>query len=245
MKRCIFVSFLSIVISTPLLAQQPGVFIVEETVSTPQEDLPGTADTTRIYLTDNCLRRDEGGKSQTTIVRLDIQKIWMIHHKSQTYSELTSEMFQGLGVMGLMMFGMKIDSLTGLPIIPEPLFKKTGSIRKIGKYNCFELVLNKKEAAGLIQGLLGSMVLWVSSETGLEKKTYGTIMRRMLGNLGQPYDSFFHQLEDIGGYPVLVKYRIMGQDVEQRLLDSKKIEMGPSIFKIPDGYQKEEKLFRD
>jgi len=245
MIRRFIIPLLILCLSVSLSAQQPGVMIVEKTTSPPIFGLSGTTDTTRTYLTKYCIRRDEGQKGQSTIIRSDIKKIWLLQHADLTYSEMTTEMFQGLGMMGLMMFGVTIDTLTGLPIIPNPLFRKTGRTRKMGKWNCFELVLNKKSGEGFINEMLGSMSLWVSPDTGLDNKTYATIMRRMMGSLGQEYEPFFRQLEEVGGYPVLVKSKIMGRDVKQRLLTFKKKEMAASLFELPSGYKKEEKLFDD
>ena len=70
-------------------------------------------------------------------------------------------------------------------------------------------------------------------------------MRRMMGDPGPSYESFFQQLERVGGYPILTESKIMGQDVKQKLLSYTKKEMDLSIFELPKGYKKEDKLFRD
>jgi len=222
--------------SLSALAQE-GYVIQEETRMPPMFGEEGRTYIIKTWMTEDKLRRDEGERGQTTIIRSDLGKIWVIDHADTTYSELTQEMFQGLAVMGLMMFGVTLDSVTGKPIIPDPLFKKTGRRKSIGNWDCHEVVLSGGEA-GLWNGLIDPVVMWVSGNTGLEKGLYGRLMRRMMGELGEEYDAFFKQLDTMEGYPVLLETRAMGIVVGQELKSVERLAVSSSVFNLPAGYRK-------
>ena len=216
---------------------QEGYVIQEETRMPPMFGEEGKNHIIKTWMMKDKLRRDEGERGQTTIIRSDLGKIWVIDHADTTYSELTQEMFQGLAVMGLMMFGVTLDSVTGKPIIPDPLFKKTGRQKSIGNWDCHEVVLSGGET-GLWNGLIEPVVMWVSGNTGLEKGLYGRLMRRMMGELGEEYDAFFKQLDALDGYPVLLETKAMGVVVGQELKSVERYTIPLSVFDLPAGYQK-------
>jgi hypothetical protein len=136
--------------------------------------------------------------------------------------------------MGLMMFGVTIDSATGKPIIPDPLFRKTGRKKLVGTWECYEVVI--KTGAGL-RGIVEPVVLWVSGNTGLDKDFYSRMMRRLMGELGNEYDAFFRQLEALDGYPVLMETKAMGAIVAQALKKVEERSIPASVFNLPEGYK--------
>lgn len=216
----------------PVHAQE-GYYVEEETIMPPIFG-SGEKTLTKTWMTGDKLRRDEGDKNQTTIIRADLGKIWLIDHSNKTYSELTPEIFQGLAVMGLMMFGVTIDSATGKPRIPDPLFQNTGRKRLVGNWECYEVVI--KAGAGL-RGIVEPVVLWVSGNTGLEKDFYSRMMRRLMGELGKEYDAFFRQLEELNGYPVLMETKAMGAIVAQALKKVEEKSIPASVFDLSEGYK--------
>lgn len=224
-------------------AQERGYIIEEETTTPPLFGIPGGTGLTKTWMTKDKLRRDEGGKEQTTIIRSDIGKIWLIDHSDTTYNEMSRETFQGLAMMGLMMFGVTTDSATGKPIIPDPLFQRTGRAKKVQDWTCHELVVGSRE------GFFGKMVerfsMWVSRETGLEQGLYGRMMKKMMGELGGEYESFFRQLEEIDGYPVLVETKAMGLEMIQKLKKFERCPIPASVFELPEGYKKINGLFSE
>jgi len=221
---------------------QEGYILEEETTMPPVFGMSGKMSITKTWITKDKMKRNEGAKNQTTILRSDIGKIWLIDHSDTTYTELSREMFQGLAMMGLMMFGVTVDSVTGDPIIPDTLFQKTGRRRNIDDWDCFEVVVTRgKNVFG--NGIIEPVVMWVSGDTGIEKDLYGRLMRQLMGGLGKKYDSLFRQINQLGGYPVLVETKAMGFKMVQKLKSAEKCFLEESIFLLPEGYKKKEGLF--
>jgi hypothetical protein len=225
-------------------SQTQGYYIEEEIESPPIFGTAGERTLTKTWLLEGQMRRDEEGKSQTTIVRSDLGKIWMINHGDTTYREISREMFQGMAMIGLMMFGVTYDSLTGAPIVPNPLFRKTGSTRQIGTWNADEYVVARK-GEGSIPGSMKRLSLWLSRDAGLNPVIYSRMIRKMFGDLGSDYDPFFRQLESMEGYPVFIETQILGMEMQQKLVRIEKREIPLSIFDVPEGYQKQVLNFMD
>ena len=93
-----------VVLVCQLFSQVQGYIIEEETVNPPIFGMGGSASLTKTWIADDYLRRDEQANNQTTLIRPDLGRIWMINHTDTTYSEISQELFQGLAMMGLMMF---------------------------------------------------------------------------------------------------------------------------------------------
>ena len=125
-------------------SQKQGTFIEEEITSPPIFGMSGENSLAQTWILGDKVRRDEEDKRQTTIIRSDLGKIWILNQSDTTYREVSQEMFQGLAMIGLMMFGVTFDSLTGEPIVPDPLFRETGNNRQIGKWNASEYVVAQK-----------------------------------------------------------------------------------------------------
>ena len=231
----ILVSILNV---SPGFSQKQGTYIEEEMTSPPIFGMSGENSLTRTWILNDKIRRDEESKGQTTIIRSDLGQIWIINHRDTTYQEVSREMFQGLAMIGLMMFGVTYDSLTGEPIVPDPLFQKTGGTRQIGKWNAHEYVVVPK-GEGSIPNSMKRLSLWFSRDVGLDSKVYSRMMRKMFGDLGSDYDSFFKQLESMEGYPVLVETRMMGMEMKQKLIRIEERTIRLSLFDIPKGYKKQ------
>ena len=107
-------------ITLQLFSQVQGVVLEEETLRPSLFGSSGNRSKTTTWIAGERVRRDEEASNQTTIIRPDLGKIWMIQHGDTTYREVNRELFQGLAIMGLMMFGVTTDTLTGKPIIPDP-----------------------------------------------------------------------------------------------------------------------------
>ena len=219
-------------------SQKQGYYIEEEMTSPPIFGMAGENTLTRTWILDDKIRRDEEDKLQTTIIRSDLGQIWIINHRDTTYREVSQEMFQGLAMIGLMMFGVTFDSLTGEPIVPDPLFQKTGSTRQIGKWSAREYVVVPK-GEGSIPNSMKRLSLWLSRDAGLDSRIYSRMMRKMFGDLGSDYDDFFRQLESMEGYPVLVETRMMGMEMKQKLIGIEERNIPLSLFDIPKGYKKQ------
>jgi hypothetical protein len=231
--------FLVSILNVPRgFSQKQGHYIEEEVTSPPIFGMAGGKTLTRTWILDDKIRRDEEDKLQTTIIRSDLGQIWIVNHGDSSYREVSQEMFQGLAMIGLMMFGVTFDSLTGEPIVPEPLFRKTGSAMQIGKWSAREYVVVPK-GEGSVPNSMKRLSLWLSRDAGLDSSIYSRMMRKMFGDLGSDYDGFFRQLESLEGYPVLVETRMMGMEMRQKLIKVEKKTISESLFDVPRGYKKQ------
>jgi len=225
----------AVYLSADAVSGEYGMLLEEETHSPSVFGFGGGEGMTRIYITDTKLRRDDGNKSQSTIVRSDMKIIWMLDHEDSTYTEMTPDMVQGLGIMGMMVFGVRYDSLTGVPIVPDPLFIQTGEEKKIGRWLCRGWKLVETESGD--DAVRASVTLWISGESGLSSSLYGSILRRMMGDAGEQYDPFFMQIDRLRGYPVYMETRLLGRTVTQKLVRFEKIFIPDSLFVPPSCYR--------
>jgi hypothetical protein len=240
-KKSIFVLSLILVscLNIPRgFSQKQGTYIEEEITSPPIFGMSGENSLTQTWILDDKIRRDEAGKCQTTIIRSDLGIIWILNQSDTTYREVSQEMFQGLAMIGLMMFGVTFDSLTGAPIVPDPLFRKTGGTRQIGKWNAHEYVVAQK-GEGSVPNSMKRLSLWLSRDAGLDPKIYSRMIRKMFGDLGSDYDGFFKQLDFLEGYPVLVETQMMGMEMQQKLVRIEIRDIPLSIFELPKGYKRQ------
>ncbi|RKY82492.1 hypothetical protein DRQ07_01150 [candidate division KSB1 bacterium] len=222
-----------------LSGQIPCTLIKEKTLTPPVFGMSGKLEFSKTWITDKMLRRDDG-KGNTKIVRIDKGVMWVINHNDSTYTELQREEFQGLAILGLMMFGVTFDTTTGEVIVPKPLLKKTGRKRVVNGYNCEEYVpasLDKNN------NFIKSITMWVSKDTGLDQSIYINILKKMLGDVNNEYGDFYAQLQSMGGYPVRVETKMLGKAITQDFTGYEKVTVKNTFFDPPKGYKKKEGFF--
>lgn len=218
-----------------------GYYIEELTEMPAIFGMGGGKAVTKTWITRHDFRRDDGNKNQTTIIQSQQNRIIILDHSDTTYTELTSEMFQGLAIMGLMMFGIQYHPETGKPIIPDPLFKQTGKRRKIGQWMCHELVLNT--SAGGTDNTLQQFSMWIGEDTGITGSLYSDIIKKVMGDPGQDYRAFFDQLDRLQGYPVYISAHVMGRAISQMLIRYEHRDISDEHFTVPAMYHKKELNF--
>ena len=82
--------------------------------------------------------------------------------------------------------------------------------------------------------------MWVGEETGITGGLYSRIVRKLMGDPGQDYQSFFDQLTRIQGYPVYISTVVMGRTVSQMLVRYEYGDISDTYFTIPASYRKKE-----
>lgn len=241
--RSVFFSLIFVLLCRQSAPALEGYYLEEMTEMPAVFGMGGGKAVTKTWITSRNLRRDDGNNKQTTIIQSDPDRIIIMDHSDTTYTELTSETFQGLAIMGLMMFGIQYHPETGKPQIPDPLFKKTGKRQKIGQWMCDERILKA------IDGQAGNTVqrfsMWVGADMDITGGLYSRIIRKLMGDPGQDYQSFFSQLEQLQGYPVYISTIIMGRTVSQMLIRYEYRNIPDSNFTIPPSYRKKELNFSD
>ena len=218
------------------LCAQESVLYLEEQVQTPGFfGKAGVTNRVESWLTADKYRKDEPDQNQSILVRSDLGKIWRIDHSDSSYQEIPAEVFQGMAMMGVMMFGVTLDSLTGAPIIPDPLFVQTTRHRKIGEWQAYEMIPAQR-GEGSMSGMVKSFIMWVSPDCGISADVYANISRKMMGPLSTEYEALFKQMENLGGYPVLVETTMMGKKAKQQLISCKVKEVSSQVFDLPNSY---------
>jgi len=213
--------------------------IRERTQTPPIFGMSGKLENTKTWIFEDKIRRDDG-RGSSKIIRLDKGLMWIVNNRDSSYTELSKDEFQGMAVMALMMYGITFDTLTGKVIIPDPLFKKTGKRGEVNGYKCFEVVPTKmSQKSSFIKGI----TMWISPDTGLEPELFADILKKTLGGMGDDYNSFFKQIEELGGYPVRIETKALGRVVTQDFQGYQKETVPANFFNIPDGYKKKEGFF--
>lgn len=228
-----------IISSQSVYAQIQCTLIRERTQTPPVFGMSGKLENTNTWITPLCLRRDDGAGS-SKIVRLDKGVMWVVNHTDSSYTELTKDAYQGMALMSLMLYGVTYDTVTGDVIIPDPLFRKTGRQANINSFTCFEVVPAKIDKDNT---LFKGVNLWISKDTGVDPSLFADILRKTMGGIGEDYEPFFRQIEELGGYPVRVETKVLGKVVTQNFLSQKKVTVKSGFFDLPRGYRKKEGFF--
>jgi len=127
MRRRVIVILLSVITFPLVLPGQEAGIILTETVKTPPLfGFPAKTRQVRTWIRGDYLRRDEGEKSRTILVLPHSENAWLINHRDSTIIQILPETLQGLSLLGIGMFGIASDSITGKPVIPPGLFQRTG-----------------------------------------------------------------------------------------------------------------------
>lgn len=231
------VALLAVFLFSGFVFAQESVLHLQEQLKSPGFfGKQGSISQVETWIGNHKIKKDEQDQNRTLLMRSDVGTVWRINHSDSTYQEIPLEVFQGMSLMGMMVFGVTTDSLTGEPIIPDPLFTKTSRYRKIGMWQAFEMVPAQK-GEGSFASKVKSFSIWVSPECGISPQVYASLARDMMGPLASQYKSIFTQLEQLEGYPVLIETTTMGKSAEQRLLFFEEETVPAHFFDLPKGYQ--------
>ena len=223
----------------PALARAgEGVYIEEKIVSPAMMGEPERVEIVRTWLLGDGLMRQDGRDGKETILfRLAEKRVIVIDHDADTYVEIPLDRFAEVGAMRLSMYTRRDQG--GRETVPTPLFKKTGRVRRIGKWRCYEVE---------VQGdpLLGAKpIQWIATYTGLDAHVYARLFAIPLGGkVPEIRRAIVDQMVALGGYPVkTVLSRSLGKPSiakTQTVEVLQKREIDKSVFEVPEGYAKVE-----
>ena len=89
---------------------------------------------------------------------------------------------------------------------------------------------------GSMSGMVKSFTMWVSPDCGVSADVYANISRKMMGPFSTEYEALFKQMENLGGYPVLIETKMIGKKAKQQLISCERKEMSLEIFELPKSY---------
>lgn len=192
----------------------------------PAKDEQGT-----VWMMNDKMRDDSGDIS--TLVRFDLNKIYIINYKDKTYSEmdLPIDFEKILPAEALQMLQMMQVTAT---------VTDSGEVQKIKDWSCKKYLV---EISVSIMGMTMPMTIemWTSKDLGIDfdlyKKFYGeTIL------LNPIFKSIVEELQKIEGYPVLTKLSMtmMGAETksQEEVLSVEKKDPPPGTYDLPQGYTK-------
>jgi hypothetical protein len=238
MKMRVIVILLSVIIFPLFLPGQETGIVITETVKTPAMfGRPAKTRQVKTWLRGGRLRRDEGEKSRTILILPDSENAWLVNHRDSTVTPILPETLQGLSMIGIGMLGIASDSVTGKPVIPSGIFRRTGRIRAVNGWQAEEYLVETGGSASRGQGASGTS-LWISSDSGLDVGVYLDILKRMMGPVYAEYGRLMDQFRELKGYPVLVQGTLMGMEISQTLTAVEKSQIPDSAFEWPAFYKR-------
>jgi len=180
------------------------------------------------------MRQDEG-TNKSTIVRFDLQKIYIIDHLQKTYSEIDLPIdFEKIlpDQAKQMMQMMKVT----------PKVTKTEETQKIKDWNCVKYLVDiDMQMMGMNMPM--KMEMWVSKDIGIDIKLYEKFTGQLL-SLQPMFKDFTEEFKKMDGYPVLTltSMEMMGSQTKSReeLVSVEKKDAPAGTYDLPEGYTKTE-----
>lgn len=178
------------------------------------------------------MRQDEG-ESKTTIIRLDLQKIYIIDHSKNTYSEinLPIDLEQILPDQAKQM--MQMMQVT-------PKVTKTEETQKIKDWNCIKYLVDINISM-MGMNMPMKMEMWVSKDLGIDLDLYEKFSSQVL-SLQPMFKDFAAEFKKMEGYPVLtlISMKMMGTETNSReeVTSVEKKDAPAGTYDLPEGYTK-------
>lgn len=241
MRRSAIVFLLSsIALPLLLLGQEKGLVLTETVKTPPMFGFPAKTRQVKTWIKGDRLRRDEGEKSRTILVLPGQANAWLVNHRDSTIAPIFPETLQGLSLLGIGMFGIASDSVTGKPVIPPQIFHKTGRSQTLNGWHAEEVQVQTGGSTASPQGA-GGTSLWISGDAGLDIGVYLDILKRMMGPFYEDYAQMMVQFRQLNGYPVLIRGSLMGMEISQALASVESMDIPDSAFELPKGYKRRTK----
>lgn len=179
--------------------------------------------------------REDEGENKTTIIRFDLNKIYVIDHTQKTYSEidLPIDLEKMLPAEAKQM--MQMMQVT-------PKVTETNETKKIKDWNC------KKYIVEIGISMMGmnmpmKMEMWVSKDLGIDLKLYEKFYTEFLG-LQPMFKDFAEEFKKIEGYPVLTLFSMtmMGTETkyQEEVISVEKKDAPAGTYDLIQGYSKTE-----
>ena len=240
MRRAAFAFLsLSIALPLPLAGQETGLILTETVKTPPMFGYPARTRQVRTWIRGDRMRRDEGERSRTILVLPDSENAWLVNHRDSTIAPILPETLQGLSLIGIGMLGLASDSITGKPVIPPQLFRKTGRSQTVNGWRAEEFLARPNGSAGSASTVPApGASLWISGDAGPDIGVYLDILKRMMGPFYADYAALMEQFRQLKGYPVLIQGSLMGMEISEALVAARNAEIPDSVFQLPSGYRR-------
>jgi len=185
------------------------------------------------WYADDRMRKDEGWMG-ITIARFDLDCIYILEPRSRTYVEISPEFLAQYSPRGLKAFGAQEDE-RGVLYFPDDLYIRTETTKKIGLWNCYQVVTNPRYRSPKAP----YVVLWYSTEVEFPVHIFTDQLRRLFGK-SPAAEGLFNRLTQFEGYPVRTEAHGPAANVITTLIRiQRQKDMNPEQFEVPADYTKE------
>lgn len=185
------------------------------------------------WLSKDKMRRDEG--DTMTLVRYDMNKIYLINHPKKAYSEID----------------LPLDMETVLPPEAKQMLDQievsssvtdTGETKTINNWQC------KKYLVEIAVSMMGmsmpiTMDFWTSKDLGIDEDLYKKFYAETL-SLNPMFQDMVDEFKKIEGYPVRTEFSMNMMGSEQKnweeVVSVEKMSAPAGTYDLPEGYTKTE-----
>jgi hypothetical protein len=209
--------------------------VVKKTKQTTETVMNGSnrkssTDNGTTWISKNKLRQDDGGTT-SIIIRLDKNKVFILNHADNTYSEIN--------------LPVKLEeSLTPEAKQIIQVMEISSSVTEIQETKVIKGWKSQKFSADISISMMGmdmpmTMEIWTSKETGINLKTFRKFYAVLL-SMNPFTKDLVEEFQKIEGYPVLTKIsmRIKGVETEslEEVITVEESKTPKGIYDLPSAY---------
>jgi len=252
--RLIFALFVGLLIITSSL--QADIFMKQKShtdgFQMMGQSQPAKEEIQNIWITSEKIRSD--GETQSFIMRLDQNKMYMLNHQEKTYVEMPlnfgkmmdskmQEAMEGddMSAQDKEKMMQMMQGMTQMKVTVTP----AGETKKIGDWNCQKYIQSMQTMMGP-----ATSEIWATEDLEMDYEVYSKFMAAMGGGPGGMFGDFMtdmaEEMKKIKGVPVLTisTMNVMGSSVKstQELIEYKQGSAPAGIFDLPKGYKKTEEM---
>jgi hypothetical protein len=186
----------------------------------------------KTWIAKNKMREDMAESS--TIVRLDLNKIYTIDHSAKTYSEID------LPVEIEKVFPPEAKQMMEVMQIKSSSVKEMAETQTIRDWLCQKFLV-EVEISMMEMNIPMKMEIWASRDLGIDLNTQQKFSDAIL-SLNPFTKGLSEEFKKIQGYPVLTisSMKMMGTDTKEReeVVSVEKKDVPSKTFNLPRGYEK-------
>jgi len=181
--------------------------------------------TIKSWVKDEKMRSETADGTDVTIVRSDLDVIYMINMKRLVYSETPLAVYHRAGRLSMAMLAADLA------------YQWTGRKKKIGAWMCREVILAEQTGQA---GERMKTIWWVTKDTLLDVRLLRHFMSITFGSQSDELSTrFYDKLENIDGYPVQTESEVTRGNQSMRKVQTlrklERREIPDSMFDLPSG----------
>ena len=209
-------------------------WFLEEEIVRGDDKSDSNAEIAKTWLAPSMLRKEQGRSGSVTIVRKDLDLIWVLDPRKKSYFELTSKTLEEMGRQSMGAF------MTATDEDPSGWLERTGRHKMVGDWKSYEVRMEDRPMPGLI------LQMWLSEAIPIPRELRDQLSGSLFGGTG-PAAKLLEGLRELPGYPVEINLTMrLGTQrvsVTQRVTRVEEVEVDPKRFELPDGFKQVDSPF--